>query len=68
MSREPVVSTHHDAEGALSDDELDGVVGGNGTPCSVHSGQYFPHDYLDSRGRTLTCFGPTSRTTSDTLG
>jgi hypothetical protein len=28
MSREPVVSSYNDAESALSDDDLDGVVGG----------------------------------------
>ena len=28
MSREPVDASHNDAESALSDDELEGVVGG----------------------------------------
>lgn len=60
MSREPVVSSHHDADAALSDDELDGVVGGRGTRTCSH-GQSAAHTYFDPPGQTVTtknCPGP----------
>jgi len=36
MLRDPVVSSNNEAESALSDDDLDGVVGGRGTHVCVH--------------------------------
>lgn len=67
MSREPVVSSHHDADAALSDDELDGVVGGNGTatPCPLHAGENIPHYVEDANGILQSCNGgaTTTRTT-----
>ena len=59
MSRDPLASSTNDAESALSDDDLDGVVGGNGavTSCS-HGETAFPHYYTARDGRTLECWGP----------
>jgi hypothetical protein len=60
MTREPLASSNNAAESALSDNELDGVVGGNGapTPCPVHPGEYQPHNYVDSNGRLRGCNRP----------
>jgi len=57
MSREPIVSTHHDAEGALSDDELDSVVGGTAGTC-IH-GSTTRHSYEDASGLIITCYRTT---------
>jgi hypothetical protein len=38
MSREPVDASHNDAESALSDHDLDGVVGGGGGILGNHRG------------------------------
>ena len=45
MSREPVDASHNDAESAsaLSDDELDGVVGGRAIMCPLHPDEQLGH-------------------------
>jgi hypothetical protein len=59
MSRDPIVSANNDAESALSDDELDGVVGGRGTRTCGH-GFTTAHDIIDpmTKLKTGTCAGP----------
>jgi len=59
MSRDPIVSSNNDAESALSDDELDGVVGGRGTKTCSH-GSTTAHEYFDPPGSTTKkqCAGP----------
>jgi hypothetical protein len=64
MSRDPFASPNNDAESALSDDDLDGVVGGTGTPCPLHSGQFIGHQAEDDRGIYYTCNGTTRQTAS----
>ncbi len=64
MSRESFISSQNDAESALSDDDLDGVVGGNGTPCPLHSGEFIGHWAEDDRGIYYTCNGTTRQTAS----
>jgi hypothetical protein len=58
MSRDPIVSSNNDAESALSDDELDGVVGGRdpvlGLPVCTH-GRTAQHTIS---GTTVICTGP----------
>jgi hypothetical protein len=71
MSREPFVPSHNDAGSALSDDELDGVVGGDVTPrpCSVHPGHNIPHQYEDANGIWQSCTGDLSTASpSSSLG
>jgi hypothetical protein len=58
MLREPVVPSPNDAESALSDDDLDGVVGGNPANACSHGETEFPHEYKHRDGRTLECWGP----------
>jgi hypothetical protein len=59
MSPDPLVSSNNDAESALSDDDLDGVVGGRGTKTCSH-GQTTAHDIIDpiTSVKTGTCDGP----------
>jgi hypothetical protein len=62
MSRNPFASSMNETESAISDDELDGVVGGDvtPTPCSVHSGHNIPHQYEDANGIWQSCTGDIS--------
>ena len=63
MSRNPFASSNNDAESALSDDDLDGVVGGNRGRC-IH-GSTTAHQYTESTTSTgtvtRTCSGPGTR-------
>ncbi len=60
MSRDPFVSPNDDAESALSDDDLDGVVGG--TPistCSHGSKTAHPHKvWIGPTASWIQCPGP----------
>ena len=60
MSRDPLVSTHHAADSALSDDDLDGVVGGydRGDIYCSH-GLKIPHLFMSQTGTVTNCPGPT---------
>jgi hypothetical protein len=64
MSRTPFASSSNDTDSALSDDDLDGVVGGNHTPCPLHSGEIIGHQAEDAMGIYYTCNGTTRRTAS----
>jgi hypothetical protein len=68
MSRDPLASSNNDAESALSDVELDVVVGGDVTltPCSVHSGHNIPHQYEDTNGIWQSCTGDVSTASAST--
>ena len=68
MSRYPIVSTHHDAEGALSDDELDGVVGGNTAMCPLHPLEPLGHYVEDAMGILQKCGETTQSTRGPRLG
>ena len=60
MSREPLASSNSETESALSDDDLDGVVGGRdpalGLPVCTH-GRTAQHAISPSLGGG-TCTGP----------
>jgi hypothetical protein len=59
MSRERIVPSSNNADSALSDEDLDGVVGGRSATCS--HGSTTANDYFDPPGQTLTknsCPGP----------
>ena len=62
MSRDPLASLNNDAESALSDDELDGVVGGysrNADTAFCSHGSRIPHRVMNGRTDTGTdCPGP----------
>jgi hypothetical protein len=58
MSREPFVPSHNDAGSALSDVELDGVVGGNNVPrCPRHPSEPIGHVVDGPRGTSVRCYG-----------
>jgi hypothetical protein len=52
MSRDPLASSNNDAESALSDDELDVVVGGRAVMCPLHPEEQLGHMVYD--GPTTT--------------
>ena len=59
MSNNPLSSNPNDDESALTDEDLDGVVGGRSTTCT--HGQTAAHEYFDPPGQTVTkktCPGP----------
>ena len=60
MSRDPFASSNNDAESALSDDDLDAVVGGRIRVLRTCShGFTKEHDYSDpSTNTTSRCSGP----------
>ena len=61
MSRNPFASSNNDAESALSDDDLDGVVGG-GAKCSHGFTASHTFTATTSTGTvTRTCSGPGTR-------
>ena len=64
MSNNPLSSNPNDDESALTDEDLDGVVGGTGTatPCPLHAGQYIPHYVEDANGILQSCNGGATTT------
>jgi hypothetical protein len=57
MSRKPIVPSHTDAESALSDLELDGVVGGTAQRCPKHPTESLLHVVDGPQGTSMICYG-----------
>ncbi len=68
MSSNPLSSNPNDDDSALSDDELDGVVGGTTTPCPLHPSEPLGHYVEDAMGILQKCGDTTQSTRAPRIG